>query len=722
VLTNVQPWNRIIWLLTLAALLGLAVWLRVRFIHTVHLYPDEFVTLLAIKMVGQTGAPVLPSGLFYEHGLLYSYVGALAAWFGPPQIAARYASLVVGILTLGLTFWLARRWFSVAAGLAAVAGLAVAPAAIEWSSRARMYALLQLLVLLTLWLAYEGIAQNSPLKRRLALLTFLAATLAHFGAVALAPPLALAVAVGWWLQRKNFALRFRQLWPEAAAFLIILLIAFLIKRAGQPKGIDPIDAANAVSGIGQVFAIYSDFSLNLIGGWESISPFYVSLPAVLFAPFALIAAVMSVKRASVGENQRISELANSECSDRHRSANNESPPPLREASLWGCTPAPLLSYSPAFFLSLILFTATLEMILMVSPHRRDEKYLFMLLPVLFLLGAQGIVTLSSKFLGLRAELIKPNPQPATRNTQHAVRSTQFSLIVVLLSSGLTLTIAAPAVKARLANTGDDYAAAFAYVQNHWQPGDAILTGTPAAAAFYLGYNDFYSVQRAGGYDYRILTVNGQAVDRWLASPALRTPAELTDAFARQRVWLVLEQWGLQREYYDPPFQQQLLAQTDLLHETQGMFVLRSKPNPRPVALKPAHPAAALLGDQVWLTGYTVDPPAPVPGQSMRLTFYWQATAPMPHNYTVFVHLRQPGGGNVAQADRRPLGSVFPTTLWPVGETIRETGELTLPADLPPGPYELWTGLYRLDTLERLPVQNDTSGENAVRLGELEIKD
>jgi hypothetical protein len=362
------------------------------------------------------------------------------------------------------------------------------------------------------------------------------------------------------------------------------------------------------------------------------------------------------------------------------------------------------------------------MILMVSPHRRDEKYLFMLLPVLFLLGAQGIVTLSSKFLGLRAELIKPNPQPATRNTQHAVRSTQFSLIVVLLSSGLTLTIAAPAVKARLANTGDDYAAAFAYVQNHWQPGDAILTGTPAAAAFYLGYNDFYSVQRAGGYDYRILTVNGQAVDRWLASPALRTPAELTDAFARQRVWLVLEQWGLQREYYDPPFQQQLLAQTDLLHETQGMFVLRSKPNPRPVALKPAHPAAALLGDQVWLTGYTVDPPAPVPGQSMRLTFYWQATAPMPHNYTVFVHLRQPGGGNVAQADRRPLGSVFPTTLWPVGETIRETGELTLPADLPPGPYELWTGLYRLDTLERLPVQNDTSGENAVRLGELEIKD
>jgi hypothetical protein len=77
---------------------------------------------------------------------------------------------------------------------------------------------------------------------------------------------------------------------------------------------------------------------------------------------------------------------------------------------------------------------------------------------------------------------------------------------------------------------------------------------------------------------------------------------------------------------------------------------------------------------------------------------------------------------VAQADHRPLGSLYPTTLWPVGETIREMNEdLSLPVDLPPGDYELWVGLYLLETGERLPVQNDTSGENAVKLGALRVE-
>ena len=109
-----------------------------------------------------------------------------------------------------------------------------------------------------------------------------------------------------------------------------------------------------------------------------------------------------------------------------------------------------------------------------------------------------------------------------------------------------------------------------------------------------------------------------------------------------------------------------------------------------------------------------------PGQPLRLTLYWQALAPLPHDYTVFVHLRNADGGTVAQADHRPLGNMYPTTLWPVGETIREGSDLPLPPDLPPGNYELWTGLYLLETGERLPLQNDASGENAVQLGVLSV--
>ncbi len=661
--------NQIIIYLALAALFGLAFWLRWQFIHAVHLYPDEFVTLLAIDMIGQKGQPILPSGLFYEHGLLFSYAGWSAALFGPAQLTARYASLLFGLLALPLTFWVARRWFSPAVGLLAVTGLVVAPAAIEWSSRARMYALLQLLILLTLWLAYEGFSQNKVRWRWAALAAYLGATLAHFGAVALAPPLVVAgLVVGW---PKPGWRGLRKLWPEAVALLVILAVAFLVKRAGQPKGIEPLAAGNALTGIGQVFAIYSDFSFNIIGGWVSISPFYLTLPGLIFSIFVVIAVVMSVRQIS-------------------RSASRELSRALR---------------SPDLFLSLILLTATLEMVLMVSPHRRDDKYLFMLLPVLFLLGARGMVVVGTRlrqFIGR---------QPA-------------GLVFTLITAGLILTFSHPAVQARLANTGDDYEAAFAFVQSRWQPGDKILTGTPAAAALYLGQNDFYSVQRGGGYDYRILTIAGQPVDRWLASPAIRTEAELHDTLADHNVWLVLERWGLQSEYYDLPFQQQLLAQTDEIPEAeaQGIFVLHSRANPRPIALEPAHPVGSVLGGQVRLTGYTVEPAAPAPGQPLRLTLYWQAVAPMPHDYTVFVHLRRSDGNNVAQADHRPLGAVYPTSLWPVGETIRETSDLYLPAELMPGDYELWAGLYLLETLERLPVQNDTSGENAVKLGTLEIGD
>jgi hypothetical protein len=136
---------------------------------------------------------------------------------------------------------------------------------------------------------------------------------------------------------------------------------------------------------------------------------------------------------------------------------------------------------------------------------------------------------------------------------------------------------------------------------------------------------------------------------------------------------------------------------------------------------------AVLGDKVRLTGYTIEPEDPAPGQAVRLTLYWQALVPMPDDYTVFIHLREPGGGNVAQADHRPLGNVYPTSLWPVGETIREASDglggstLFIPPDLPPGDYELWVGMYLLETGERLSVQNDTSGENAVRLGTFTVK-
>ncbi len=690
--------NQILIYVALLAVLLLGLRLRWQFIHSVQLYPDEFVTLLAVQMISQKGWPIMPSGLFFEHGLLFSYLGALVSSFGELRLFVRYASLLCGGLTLILTFYIGRRWFSPAVGLIATAALTIAPTAMQWSGRARMYALLQLLLLLTLLLLYEGVGQNKSGWRWLALATYLGATLAHFLATSLAPPLFMATMLLGWLsfrsaeeranktvtqssnhlisQALTLLTKLRKFWLEVIAFGVILIIAFLVKRMGQPKGVEALagDVGQAVTGLFEVLQIYSDFSYDLFGGWQAIGPFYLTLPALIFTPFALMAMLWSWVAIFKAEQNPLLDL---------------------------------VSFSrPTLFLSFILLTTTLEMILLVSPERRDDKYLFMLLPMLLLLGATGMMIVTHWFISkskwLRFYFKLQSPIPALF----------LSLLIILITW--------PTTQAVLNNSGDDYDTAFAYIKEHWQEGDTILSGTPAAAAIYLGRNDFYSVQRHGGYDYRILTVNEQAVDRWLGSPAIRTEEALHETLANNRVWLILEGWGLQREYYDLSFQQQLLAQTDYETETQGVFILRSKTNPRPIALTPAHTLEANFADLVQLQGYTVESEQALPGQPLRLTLYWQALTAIPQNYTIFIHLRNLKGGNIAQADHRPLGSMYPTSIWPVGETIRESSDLFLPPDLSPGNYELWAGLYLLETGERLPLQNDTSAENAFNLGQLTI--
>lgn len=109
-----------------------------------------------------------------------------------------------------------------------------------------------------------------------------------------------------------------------------------------------------------------------------------------------------------------------------------------------------------------------------------------------------------------------------------------------------------------------------------------------------------------------------------------------------------------------------------------------------------------LGDSVALRGYQIEPGSFKPGQDLMLKVYWQAGKPLAENYTVFTQLLNRQGALTASWDSQPLGGYFPTSQWPEGEIVTDIVRLPLPADLPPGSYTLITGMYRLDTLERLP--------------------
>jgi len=110
-----------------------------------------------------------------------------------------------------------------------------------------------------------------------------------------------------------------------------------------------------------------------------------------------------------------------------------------------------------------------------------------------------------------------------------------------------------------------------------------------------------------------------------------------------------------------------------------------------------------FGDIIELIGHIAEPSRPRPGDEIGLTLYWRAYRPIDTDYTVFVHLEDGDGRLVLAADGPPRGGDYPTSIWSPGEVIDDPHAIRLPADLLPGTYHVLIGLYRLETGERLPV-------------------
>jgi hypothetical protein len=108
-----------------------------------------------------------------------------------------------------------------------------------------------------------------------------------------------------------------------------------------------------------------------------------------------------------------------------------------------------------------------------------------------------------------------------------------------------------------------------------------------------------------------------------------------------------------------------------------------------------------LGLSLTLVGYDLGQTPPVAGHDLDLKVYWQTDESLPQDYTVFTQLLDETGTLVTGWDSRPLSGYFPTTQWPPDQIITDLVQLPLPADLPAGQYTLITGLYILETLERL---------------------
>ncbi len=185
------------------------------------------------------------------------------------------------------------------------------------------------------------------------------------------------------------------------------------------------------------------------------------------------------------------------------------------------------------------------------------------------------------------------------------------------------------------------------------------------------------------------------------------------------MWLVLTLWREEDGAYLP----ERIRASDhrLLGEAQVVLaelVLPAAPETEP----PAEPLAAFEN------GFFLDavelPQQARASQPLVIAFSWRAAAPGSEDLVQFLHLGHDSSGEWRVFDRPPLGERLPTRLWHAGLAETEQWQVALPADLAPGRYSLFSGLYRASDRERLPVRKaagDAFLDYRVPLGRLVVE-
>ncbi len=629
--------------------------LRLLYVTRISLYIDEFTSIWAAKLILQSGFPLTPAGVVYHRGILFSYVEALSTFlFGFSEGASRMSSVFIAVLAVPCLYLVGRRMFSHRSGLFAAAFLSFAPQAVIWGARARMYALLQLLALLTVYFLYVGIVESRKgIYPVLFVVCFTGAIFAQEQAILLYPALLIAViALGhwrWFLQRRGVLIN--------ALCCLAILGRYLLDRVGRPTQLELVQAAGLPSGLieGLMTSLraYLSFFLHL----EQLVLTVLSIAGLIYA-LRLIAR----NRKSLGsaEKRWLESLA---------------------------------------FLYVVFAVTVVEMFLAGGAPWSDPRYFFMVLP-LFILGASASLDRTLVLIWKRLP-----------GTSSRMGGPPWPVVCSLL--GVIAVVYLPGVNHVLSQQIEGHDRAMAYVRNHWREGDIILMASPPVCAVYLDHCDYYAIQK--GYEGYVIDRGGRAVDVWTGAPLLNSLDQLQDVLRQNdRVWFIVDGWRLATRY-ELDFLQTVAEHMDTVEEVQGVKILLGEgyiPPERPAVHRSLQ---ANLEDKVSLLGYDLDTDFVRPEEETCVTLYWQALAPLDREYTVFVHLLSREGSLAGQDDAPPMAGLYPTIYWQEGETVPDSHCFVPYADLPEDRYLLEVGMYVPETAQRLAVVDEAGNPVANRV-------
>lgn len=136
----------------------------------------------------------------------------------------------------------------------------------------------------------------------------------------------------------------------------------------------------------------------------------------------------------------------------------------------------------------------------------------------------------------------------------------------------------------------------------------------------------------------------------------------------------------------------------------------------PAPLSEAHlpadlrPVQARLAPGVELIGYTLDSPDyHAPGETLTVTFYWRAFAPMTMDYNLFLHILGRNRELVGNVDTWPGGGLRPTSFWRRGDIYGDRYVIQLdPNSTTPSLLWLDAAMWETDPGTPLPITHPDS--------------
>ena len=630
------------------------------------LWYDETVSLLLAHksipaLTAHTARDIHPPLYYY---LLHFWIKAA----GDSEFSVAFFSLWCGVLLLALVYRFSRRLFGEYAALIACILVAFSPYNLWYSQEVRMYTFGACLGLFAAESLLRSLAEPARLKPWLAY--SLAAAASLYTLYYLAFLLVTLTLFSLWVGLRRWGKSY--VWPWIGAQALALALYFpwfgiAFRQATDP----PVPPWRTFTPLAQVLTV----------SWSALSLGHSVEPGKIWPFLALTLALYIIGVWPSGQDNSYGLSAVE-----------------RSAFLVLYTFGPL-----AIIQSLSYFTPLYH-----------PRYLFPYSPFFYIALAHGLAKLRSK------------------------RALALSLLLIGVVSGWSIYRFHFDPKF----ASDDHRGAVKFLEGKLREGDAVLINAgytyPVLSYYYHGLigwmgrlvNYRPSSSREGPVFLQTGSIGGSKSLGWghpeadfYPTTAEETARALEQVFANHpRVWVyrcydtVVDPEGFIRRWLDEnglKFEDALFAGESYVR-VQGYLTGHLPPY--------SSQAGVIVGDVLELEGFSILNEVVEAGGTVEVRLYWRALKPLPEDYKVSLRLYTKTGKLLTQADEQPIGSYYPSSHWPPGQTIYHPMKVKVPVGTPPGGYFLDILVYPSTTMEPLPVRDEKWAVQGVRvrLGEVEV--